>query len=267
MAIEYSLSCPQGGDGTRGDIVAQDPELTARVIDWVLAAGDPEVPKLFKLTAAVTAIVPIMAAVREAFARHPRAKAGVTLANSFPALAFRHAARRAWDEGVVVGLSGEGVTQISNLTLAKVSGQGIVVSGNGGPMNYRAAAHFLALGARTVQFCSVAMKYGVGVVGELHSGLSYLLAERGLASVGELIGRALPEPVTGLRRPAGDQAGLGVAPGAVHALRQLHPLPVPRDHARTPTGSRSPTSPAASAARSASSSASPGRCTCASDRQ
>ena len=197
MAIEYSLSCPQGGDGTKGDIVAQDPELTARVIDWVLAAGDPEVPKLFKLTAAVTAIVPIMAAVREAFARHPRARAGVTLANSFPALAFRHAARRAWDEGVVIGLSGEGVTQISNLTLAKVSGQGIVVSGNGGPMTYRAAAHFLALGARTVQFCSVAMKYGVGVVGELHSGLSYLLAERGLASVGELIGRALPEPVTG----------------------------------------------------------------------
>jgi dihydropyrimidine dehydrogenase (NAD+) subunit PreA len=196
MAVEYSLSCPQGGDGTKGDIVAQDPELTARVIEWVLAAGDPDVPKLFKLTAAVTAIGPIMAAVRAAFARHPRARAGVTLANSFPALAFRHAAKAAWDEGVVVGLSGEGVTPISNLTLAKVAGQGIVVSGNGGPMTYRAASHFLALGARTVQFCSVAMKYGVGIAGELHSGLSYLLAERGLASVAELIGRALPEAVT-----------------------------------------------------------------------
>ena len=197
MGIEYSLSCPQGGDGTRGDIVAQDAELTARVIEWVLSAGDPEVPKLFKLTAAVTAIVPIIAAVRGVFARHPGARAGVTLANSFPALGFRQGAKAAWDEGVVVGLSGEGVTPISNLTLAKVSGQGIVVSGNGGPMDYRAAAQFLALGARTVQFCSVAMKYGVGVVGELHSGLSYLLAERGLASVGELIGRALPDPVTG----------------------------------------------------------------------
>jgi NADPH-dependent glutamate synthase beta subunit-like oxidoreductase/dihydroorotate dehydrogenase len=196
MAVEFSLSCPQGGDGTKGDIVAQDPELTARVIEWVLAAGDPDVPKLFKLTAAVTAIVPIMAAVRAVFARHPRAKAGVTLANSFPALAFRRGAKAAWDDGVVVGLSGDGVTPISNLTLAKVSGQGIVVSGNGGPMTYLAAAHFLALGARTVQFCSVAMRYGVGVVGELHSGLSYLLADRGLASIGDLIGRALPEPVT-----------------------------------------------------------------------
>jgi dihydropyrimidine dehydrogenase (NAD+) subunit PreA len=200
MGIEYSLSCPQGGDGTKGDIVAQDPELTAMVIEWVLSAGDAEVPKLFKLTAAVTAIYPVMAAVKEVLARYPRARAGVTLANSFPALAFRPGARAAWDDGIVVGLSGEGVTPISNLTLAKVASLGVVVSGNGGPMTYRAAAHFLALGARTVQFCSIAMKYGVGIVGELHSGLSFLLEERGLRSVAELIGRALPEPVV----PFGD---------------------------------------------------------------
>ena len=51
MGIEYSLSCPQGGDGTEGDIVSQNAELTAKIIDWVLQVGDPEVPKLFKLTA------------------------------------------------------------------------------------------------------------------------------------------------------------------------------------------------------------------------
>jgi dihydropyrimidine dehydrogenase (NAD+) subunit PreA len=72
----------------------------------------------------------------------------------------------------------------------------VVVSGNGGSMDYRSAAAFLALGARTVQFCSVVMKYGVGIVGELHSGLSFLLEARGLRSVSELIGVALPEPVT-----------------------------------------------------------------------
>jgi dihydropyrimidine dehydrogenase (NAD+) subunit PreA len=63
-------------------------------------------------------------------------------------------------------------------------------------MDYRAAAHFLALGARTVQFCTVAMKYGVGIVGELHAGLSHLMQARGIRSVEELIGRALPDPVT-----------------------------------------------------------------------
>ena len=108
MGIEYSLSCPQGGDGTKGDIVSQDAELTAKIIDWVLEVGDPDVPKLFKLTAAVTSIYPIIAAIQEVFARYPTSKAGVTLANTFPTLAFRPGGKAAWDEGVVVGMTRRG---------------------------------------------------------------------------------------------------------------------------------------------------------------
>jgi len=196
MGVEYSLSCPQGGDGTDGDVVSQNAELTAKIIDWVMEASDDNNPKLFKLTAAVTAIQPIIKAIQEVFARYPNKQAGVTLANSFPALAFRKAARRRWEEGVVIGMSGEGVLPISNLTLAKVSSTGIAVSGNGGAMTYKDAANFLALGAQTVQFCTVVMKYGLGYVDELHSGLSYLLEERGFRSVKELIGSALPNPIT-----------------------------------------------------------------------
>src|SRR5208282_4736077 len=91
MGIEYSLSCPQGGDGTHGDVVAQNAELTAKVIDWVMEASSDDNPKLFKLTAAVTAIQPIITKVREVLAGYPNKKAGVTLANSFPAMAFRRA--------------------------------------------------------------------------------------------------------------------------------------------------------------------------------
>ena len=196
MGVEYSLSCPQGGDGTCGDVVSQNAELTAKIIDWVMEASSEDNPKLFKLTAAVTAIHPIIKAIQAVFAKYPNKKAGVTLANSFPSLAFRKSAERRWEEGVVVGMSGEGVLPISNLTLAKVSGTGIVVSGNGGPMDYKAAANFLALGAQTVQFCTIVMKYGLGIVDELHSGLSYLMAERGFGSVKELIGSALPHPIT-----------------------------------------------------------------------
>jgi dihydropyrimidine dehydrogenase (NAD+) subunit PreA len=196
MGVEYSLSCPQGGDGTRGDVVSQNAELTAKIVDWVMEASADDNPKLFKLTAAVTAIQPILRAVQEVFARYPKKRAGVTLANSFPALAFRKAADRLWEEGVVIGLSGEGILPISNLTLAKVSGMGIAVSGNGGPMDYKAAANFLALGAQTVQFCTVVMKYGLGIVDELHSGLSFLMQERGFRSVKELIGSALPNAIT-----------------------------------------------------------------------
>ena len=196
MAIEYSLSCPQGGDGARGDIVSQDADLTAQIVDWVLSgASRPDVPKLFKLTGAVTAIGPILQAVRAVFAHHPQHRAGVTLANSFPGLAFRPGVKADWDEGIVIGLSGEGILPISYLTLAKAAGLGCRISGNGGPMNYRQAADFLALGAESVQFCTLALQYGVEIVDDLHAGLSHLLAALGLRTVGALIGRALPHPI------------------------------------------------------------------------
>ena len=196
MAVEYSLSCPQGGDGTKGDIVSQDPELAAKIIGWVMEVSDPDIPKLFKLTGAVTAIYQVVDAIRKVYEKYPRKKAGITLANSFPALAFRKGGRGAWEEGMIVGMSGEGVAPISNLTISKASKLNVPISGNGGPMDYKAAAHFLALGARSVQFCTIVMKHGFGIIDELNWGLSHLLEEKGLKSVDELIGLALPKPVT-----------------------------------------------------------------------
>jgi dihydropyrimidine dehydrogenase (NAD+) subunit PreT len=196
MGIEYSLSCPQGGDGTEGDIVSQNAALTAKIVDWVMQVGDPDIPKIFKLTAAVTSIVPILRAIRGVFDAYPGKKAGVTLANSFPTLALRPAGNgRRWEEGVVVGMSGEGVTPISNLTLAHAVPEGIEISGNAGPMTYKAAMDFLALGVRTVQFCTIATKFGYGIVNELETGTSYLMKERGIASMSELIGIAQPNPI------------------------------------------------------------------------
>jgi len=195
-AIEYSLSCPQGGDGTEGDIVSQNASLTAKIIGWILEAGDGNVPKLFKLTGAVTSIAPILIAIRETLDRYPGKKAGVTLANSFPTLCFRPGAKQGWDEGIIVGASGFGITSISYLSLAKAAGFGVAISGNGGPMDYKAAADFLALGAETVQFCTIVLKYGYGIISELDSGLSHLMVARGIGSVKELIGIALPDPVT-----------------------------------------------------------------------
>ncbi|MBN2542065.1 FAD-dependent oxidoreductase [bacterium] len=196
MGIEYSLSCPQGGDGTEGDIVSQNPTLTAKIIDWVMEISDPQIPKLFKLTAAVTSIHPVMMAIKEILEKYPEKKAGVTLANSFPTLAFRKGKKEKWEEGILVGMSGDGVTHISYLTLANAAKYGIPISGNAGPMDYLSAANFLALGARTVQFCSIVMKYGYGIIRELNSGLSYLMQSRGISSVKDLAGIAQPDPIT-----------------------------------------------------------------------
>jgi len=161
--------------------------------------SDPEIPKLFKLTGAVTAIWQVVNAIKQVYAKYPHKKAGITLANSFPALAFRGrmSGKGAWEEGMVVGMSGEGVAPISNLTIAKAAGLGVPISGNGGPMDYKSAAHFLALGARSVQFCTVVMKHGFGIIDELNQGLSHMLEEKGYKSVGEFTGCALPGPITG----------------------------------------------------------------------
>lgn len=195
MAIEYSLSCPQGGEGAEGDIVSQSPELTAKIIDWVLQVSDPEIPKLFKLTPAVTEISTIVNAIKEVFDRYPKHKAGITLGNTFPCLDFRMGQKKEWEDSAVVGMSGAAVAPINYLTLAKVGNLGVHVSGNGGAMDYMAAAHFLALGVKTVQFCTIAEKYGYRIIEELCSGLSHLMAARGIKSVSDLIGIALPDPI------------------------------------------------------------------------
>lgn len=193
--VEYSLSCPQGGDGTEGDIVSQNAELTAKVIDWVLQVSEPTIPKLFKLTGAVTSIVPILEAIKDVFGKYPNKKAGITLANSFPTVAFRKDVKQEWEDGIMVGMSGDAVKYISNLTLSKASPVGLTISGNGGTMTYKDAADFLALGCKTVQFCTAVMKDGVGIIRDLEQGLAYMMQERGLKTIDELIGIALPEPI------------------------------------------------------------------------
>ena len=196
MGIEYSLSCPQGGDGTEGDIVSQSAALTAKIVDWIMAGGDGSVPKLFKLTGAVTSIGVIVSAVKEVLQRYPDKAGGITLANSFPTLGFRAGDKQTWEEGVVAGASGDGILNISYLSLASVSHLGLHISGNGGPMDYKAAANFLALGCRTVQLCTLVMKYGYGIIDEMTSGVSHLMAARGITDLEQLIGIALPDPIT-----------------------------------------------------------------------
>jgi len=202
MGIEYSLSCPQGGDGTEGDIVSQNAALTAKIIDWVMRVSNPAIPKLFKLTGAVTSIVPILRAIKEVFGRYPGKKAGITLANTFPVVDFRTGGKKlkvrrgVWDEGIVFGMSGKGVVSISYGTLINAVPVGIEISGNGGPMDYKQTAHFLAIGVKTVQFCTLVTKYGYGIFKELSSGVSHLMKRRGIKSMKELIGIARPAPLT-----------------------------------------------------------------------
>jgi dihydropyrimidine dehydrogenase (NAD+) subunit PreA len=47
-----------------------------------------------------------------------------------------------------------------------------------------------------VQFCTIVMKQGYGIISDLESGTSFLMQERGIRSMKELIGIAQPHPIT-----------------------------------------------------------------------
>src|SRR3989454_9324265 len=66
------------------------------------------------------------------------------------------------------------------------------ISGIGGIATWRDAAEFIALGATSVQVCTAVMHYGFRIVEDMIDGLSNYLDEKGMKSVRELRGRALP---------------------------------------------------------------------------
>ncbi len=55
---------------------------------------------------------------------------------------------------------------------------------------------FLALGVRTVQFCTIVMKHGYGIIRELESGTAFLMQARGIPSMKALIRLTQPAPIT-----------------------------------------------------------------------
>jgi dihydropyrimidine dehydrogenase (NAD+) subunit PreA len=69
---------------------------------------------------------------------------------------------------------------------------GLPISGIGGIGNWRDAAEFIALGSTSVQVCTAVMHYGFRIVDDLLDGLNDYLDAKGLKSVTELVGKAVP---------------------------------------------------------------------------
>ena len=66
------------------------------------------------------------------------------------------------------------------------------ISGIGGIANWRDAAEFLALGSTSLQVCTAIMHYGFRIVEDMNEGLSAYLDSKGMKSINDLIGRAVP---------------------------------------------------------------------------
>jgi len=216
--VEFSLSCPQGGEGGEGSIAGQDPNTTRRIVEWVMSMERPEYktnpslrkPKIFKMTGAVTSVEKIIGVIADVLKKYggvggPTGFGGITLANSFPTAQFgpwHKDGQQLNAQGVpegrrfpyasVLGMSGHGVRPISTLSLASVQHLAVPTAGNGGIDGWRSAAEFLALGVGIVQICALAEERGLRVINDLTTGLSTWMQSAGFKSIKDLKGASFP---------------------------------------------------------------------------
>ncbi len=76
--------------------------------------------------------------------------------------------------------------------LARDPGFKLPISGIGGITDWRDAVEFLLLGSSSVQVCTEVMLRGYRIVGDMIEGLSEYMDSHGMATMDDLVGRAIP---------------------------------------------------------------------------
>jgi dihydropyrimidine dehydrogenase (NAD+) subunit PreA len=192
--IELNFGCPHGmSERGMGSAVGQVPEYITMVTGW--CKHYTRLPVIVKLTPNVTDI------------RYPAraAKTGgadaVSLINTVNSIMgvdpeTLTMTPAVGGQGTHGGYCGPAVRPIALNMVAEIARDpqtaGIPISGIGGIGSWRDALEFIALGAGSVQVCTAAMVFGFKIVQDMANGLAAFLAAKGLESVAELRGRALP---------------------------------------------------------------------------
>jgi dihydropyrimidine dehydrogenase (NAD+) subunit PreA len=192
-AVELNFGCPHGMcERGMGSAVGQEPHVLHELVSWVRAST--RLPVIAKLTPNVADILDPARAAKEGGAD------AVSLINTIQSLMGVDLDRlvplprvgRASSHG---GYCGPAVKPVALRMVAQIArewGPRLPISGIGGIATWRDAAEFLALGAANVQVCTAVMHFGFRIVDDLIEGLSEYLDSKGMRSVSELVGAALP---------------------------------------------------------------------------
>jgi len=192
--LELNFGCPHGMcERGMGSAVGAEPKVLEEIARWAVEFA--KVPVIVKLTpnvgdilepgeAALRAGVPALSLINTV-----KSLMGVDLDRMVPL-------PRVGTGSTNGGYCGPAVKPIalhlmSQLTRHPGIGK-LAFSGIGGVSNWRDAAEFIALGATSVQVCTAVMHYGYRIVSDMIEGLSDFLDEKGMKSVSELRGRAVP---------------------------------------------------------------------------
>jgi dihydropyrimidine dehydrogenase (NAD+) subunit PreA len=193
-ALELNFGCPHGmSERGMGAAVGQVPEYIQMATEWAKSAAS--IPVIVKLTPNVTNILPPAKAAKDGGAD------GVSLINTVNSImGVNYDTLTMYPttdgKGTHGGYCGEAVKPIALNMVAEIARtaetSGIPISGIGGVSDWRDAVDFLALGASNVQVCTAAMVYGFRIIEDLTDGLRTFLDDKGMSSVDELVGKAVP---------------------------------------------------------------------------
>jgi len=191
--IELNFGCPHGMcERGMGSAVGQNPEVTETIVGWVMEVA--KVPVITKLTPNITDVTVAARAAKRA------GSSAISLINTINSITQVNLDSLV-PEPFVAGLSthggycGPAVKPIALNMVQSCAADPEVqlpISGIGGISNWRDAAEFIALGSTSVQVCTAIMHYGFRIVEDMAEGLSDYLDSKGMQSVNELIGKAVP---------------------------------------------------------------------------
>ena len=193
-ALELNFGCPHGmSERGMGSAVGQVPEYIQQAAEWCKSVA--KIPVIVKLTPNVTNILPPARAAKQGGAD---AVSLINTLNSIMRVDYDTLTMYPATDGMGShgGYCGPAVKPIALHMVAEIARNaetgGLPISGIGGVTDWRDAVDFLALGASNVQVCTAAMVYGFKIIDDLTTGLSHFLRDKGMASVAELVGRAVP---------------------------------------------------------------------------
>jgi len=192
--FELNFGCPHGmSERGMGAAVGQVPDYIRMATEW--AKKFARVPVIVKLTPNVANILPpaIAAAAGGADAVSLINTINSIMRVDYDTLTMYPATDGLGSHG---GYCGPAVKPIALHMVAEIARhpetRGLPISGIGGITDWRDAVDFLALGASNLQVCTAAMVYGFRIIDDLTDGLARFLDAKGMTSISELVGRAVP---------------------------------------------------------------------------
>ena len=191
-AVELNFSCPNMTEEGLGSDIGQVPELVERFT--AAAKRACHIPVLAKLTPNVAAMSPAAEAAKRGGAD------GIAAINTIYSIVGINphtyvSSPAVRGRSVVGGYSGNAVKPIALRFVAEIGRnpnlRGMHLSAMGGIETWLDALEFILMGGGSVQVTTAVMQYGYRIVEDLKAGLNLYLAEKGFASVKEVVGLGL----------------------------------------------------------------------------